>query len=279
MASWLLVQIPIFLLLAWIFTTYTVRTFPTLTNKRILLLIAHPDDEAMFFAPTLTWLTRPELGNTVMLLCLSSGDADGLGHVRKAELVDSALMLGVREREHVVVLDDAQLRDGMDQAWDARYIAAILTKFFAPGVAKQSPKSSPQTNVDVIVTFDQGGVSGHPNHVALLHGAKAFLTNMMARHGGWECPIKLYTLSTTNLLRKYASVLDAPLTILSAIWARKEKSDFPNPMLMVSGPGDVRRAQRAMTQGHRSQMRWFRWGWIGVSRYMVMNDLQKVKVV
>lgn len=278
MNLWTLAQIPLALLLLWLFTTYTARSLPTLTNKRILLLIAHPDDEAMFFSPTLTWLARPELGNTVMLLCLSSGDADGLGHVRKGELVASALMLGVREREHVVVLDDEKLRDGMREEWDARYIASILTKFFAPGVAKQSPNSAPTTNIDVLLTFDQGGVSGHPNHVALLHGAKAFLSTLMARHRGWECPIKLYTLHSTNVLRKYASVLDAPFTILKAMWARKEKGEFPTPLLMVSGPTDVRRAQRAMTDAHRSQMRWFRWGWIGVSRYMAINDLGKVKV-
>jgi N-acetylglucosaminylphosphatidylinositol deacetylase len=49
------------------------QAFPTLYNKRICLLIAHPDDEAMFFAPTLLALTRPELGNHVKILCLSSG--------------------------------------------------------------------------------------------------------------------------------------------------------------------------------------------------------------
>lgn len=47
--------------------------FPTLHNKRICLLIAHPDDEAMFFAPTLLALTKPELGNHVKILCLSTG--------------------------------------------------------------------------------------------------------------------------------------------------------------------------------------------------------------
>jgi N-acetylglucosaminylphosphatidylinositol deacetylase len=47
--------------------------FPTLFNKRICLLIAHPDDEAMFFAPTVLALTRPETGNHVKILCLSTG--------------------------------------------------------------------------------------------------------------------------------------------------------------------------------------------------------------
>ena len=42
-------------------------------NKHICLLVAHPDDEAMFFAPTLLALTHPALGNHVQIVCMSSG--------------------------------------------------------------------------------------------------------------------------------------------------------------------------------------------------------------
>ena len=74
--------------------------------KRIVFLIAHPDDEAMFFAPTLLALTRPELGNHVKVLCLSSGDADGLGETRKREIRESVRLLGVRSESDCLVLDD-----------------------------------------------------------------------------------------------------------------------------------------------------------------------------
>lgn len=61
----------------YMYTVGVVQTrFPTLHNKRICLLIAHPDDEAMFFAPTVLALTRPETGNHVKILCLSSGTAN-----------------------------------------------------------------------------------------------------------------------------------------------------------------------------------------------------------
>jgi N-acetylglucosaminylphosphatidylinositol deacetylase len=59
---------------SWLYTAAITKTkFPRLRNKRICLLTAHPDDEAMFFAPTLLALTQPELGNHVKILCLSSG--------------------------------------------------------------------------------------------------------------------------------------------------------------------------------------------------------------
>jgi hypothetical protein len=66
-------SVPILVFGLWLYTSQLSASFPMLQGKRLLLLIAHPDDEAMFFAPTLLALTRPELGNHVKILCLSSG--------------------------------------------------------------------------------------------------------------------------------------------------------------------------------------------------------------
>jgi N-acetylglucosaminylphosphatidylinositol deacetylase len=65
--------VPVLVCGLWLYTSQLSTSFPTLQGKSIVLLIAHPDDEAMFFAPTLLALTRPELGNHVKILCLSSG--------------------------------------------------------------------------------------------------------------------------------------------------------------------------------------------------------------
>jgi N-acetylglucosaminylphosphatidylinositol deacetylase len=98
----LIVVLPIL----YLYTCSVVQTrFPTVRNKRICLLIAHPDDEAMFFSPTVLALTRPETGNHVKILCLSTGNADGLGETRKKELVKSAMLLGVRQEDDVFVID------------------------------------------------------------------------------------------------------------------------------------------------------------------------------
>lgn len=64
--------IPLLLYMLWTLTS-NLASRSGLSNRRITLLIAHPDDEAMFFGPTLLGLTRPELGNQVRILCLSSG--------------------------------------------------------------------------------------------------------------------------------------------------------------------------------------------------------------
>jgi N-acetylglucosaminylphosphatidylinositol deacetylase len=198
----------------------------------------------------------------------STGDADGLGEIRKKELVKSGLQLGIGNKDDILVIEDK---------WHPRLISNLLTTAFAPNMASISAKEAPQATIDAIITFDAHGVSSHPNHKSLHDGAHSFLKALMHKHSGWECPIKLYTLTTTSIFRKYLSLLDAPGTLISAVISKKEMGAFPTPLLFVSSPIGYRTAQKAMTTAHESQMRWFRWGWIGLSRYMIINDLQKEK--
>jgi N-acetylglucosaminylphosphatidylinositol deacetylase len=161
--------------------------------------------------------------------------------------------------------------------WHPRLISNLLSSTFAPKMSTISPKVAPEANIDVIITFDSQGISNHPNHKSLYFGAHAFLKALMHRHSGWDCPISLYTLTSTSVIRKYVGVLDAPTSILACLFRKKEGGDMPTPLLSVSSFGGYRTAQRAMTEAHKSQMRWFRWGWISLGRYMVINDLKKEK--
>ncbi|RQM06325.1 hypothetical protein DH86_00001129, partial [Scytalidium sp. 3C] len=153
-----LLAIPIVLVACWMYTAGVARSkFPTLTNKKICLLIAHPDDEAMFFAPTLLALTAPHRGNHVKILCLSSGNADGLGETRKKELVKSGMLLGLRKEDDVFVIDGPDFQDSMTQTWDKQKIASLLTSAFAPEHTKPSSSktSGPaKATIDVLITFD-----------------------------------------------------------------------------------------------------------------------------
>jgi N-acetylglucosaminylphosphatidylinositol deacetylase len=282
---------PIIFLIFWVATaSLTSSSFPpprNLYNKRIILLIAHPDDEAMFFSPTLLALTDPALGNHLKILCLSTGNADGLGETRKKELIESAIKLGVRREEDVFVLEDGRFKDGMDQDWNTTEIAQVLAEAFVPALPKQD---KPSATIDVLITFDAGGVSNHPNHRALYAGAVLFLRTLMRGYSGWECPVALYTLPTVNILRKYGSISDALVTMtVGAISnvtgglagdkkiSRAERG--AERVLFMSGLQRYWRAREAMVRGHRSQMAWFRWGWITIGRYMVVNDLKRERIV
>jgi N-acetylglucosaminylphosphatidylinositol deacetylase len=122
--------------------------------------------------------------------------------------------------------------------------------------------------------------------MSLHAGARAFLSALMRRHTGWACPVQVYSLGTVGLVRKYASVFDAVVTIASMVVSQfgtkvqrgSGGERLEERLLFVAGPKGYARARRAMTTAHRSQMRWFRWGWIGLSRYMVVNDLRLEKL-
>lgn len=169
----------------------------------------------------------------------------------------------------------------MTTPWSAEKISSLLSSAFAPALQNPaSPKSStqPTATIDVLITFDAAGISSHPNHISLYHGARHFITSLLESRPGWDVPVALYTLTTVGIARKYASIADVFVSSVTGAFAKQELGNRPSPLLFVSGWADVRRAQRAMTDAHLSQMRWFRWGWIGLSRYMVMNDLRLEKI-
>lgn len=74
----------------------------------VLLLTAHPDDEALFFAPTVLalsdWIRKADPGplyqgltSDILIhdLCLSIGNSEGLGPIRFQEFVGSCQILGI----------------------------------------------------------------------------------------------------------------------------------------------------------------------------------------
>ncbi|RNJ59637.1 N-acetylglucosaminyl-phosphatidylinositol de-N-acetylase [Verticillium nonalfalfae] len=288
--------------LFYIYAATTLQAgLPRLTNKRICLLIAHPDDEAMFFAPTVLALTRPETGNHVKILCLSAGDADGLGETRKKELVKSGMALGLRQEDDVFVVDSPDFQDSMTLTWDAHKIASLLCSAFAPPAGLPTSAAAAAASIDVLVTFDAAGVSSHPNHISLHAGARAFLAQLLRARPGRPAPVALYTLTSVSLLRKYAAVADALPTLLGWYLGggraevdeqrgqnedhdQDQDQDRPHPKTLLffnqlTGDGGLPTAWKAMTTAHRSQMVWFRYAWIVLSRYMVINDLALAEVV
>lgn len=59
------------------------------------MLIAHPDDECIFFTPTLISLSK---SYTVHLVSFSSGNYSNLGYIRREELVSSGLTLDIHPK-------------------------------------------------------------------------------------------------------------------------------------------------------------------------------------
>jgi len=167
----------------------------------------------------------------------------------------------------------------MTAPWDASRISTLLSSAFAPSLASPPKNASapPTASIDVLITFDAHGVSGHVNHVSLYHGARAFVAALVRGKPGWQAPVDLYTLSSVALPRKYTGILDVVATLVA--WALRtpmRNKAHPGGLVFLSGigAGGVGTAWSAMTAAHKSQMVWFRYGWITLSRYMYMNDLR-----
>jgi LmbE family N-acetylglucosaminyl deacetylase len=76
--------------------------FSMWAQRRVALVVAHPDDEAMFFTPTIASLRAQQCA--IFVLCLSTGNFYGLGATRRREMQASCSdVLGV---DHCTVLDD-----------------------------------------------------------------------------------------------------------------------------------------------------------------------------
>lgn len=212
------------------------------------------------------------------------------------------MKLGIRDESDVFVVDDStRFPDSMTTHWKEDEITSLLASAFAPelaatlsknktGAAKNSKDDdkAPMATIDVLLTFDRHGVSNHPNHRSLYHGAVHFLRVLMKGKTGFTCPITLYTLTSVPLHRKYAGILDATISMAQGAWSniwsvlsgakKKDASAGPARLLFVSSLGEWMTAQAAMVHGHQSQMVWFRWGWITLGRYMAVNDLKREKV-
>ncbi|KAK9471908.1 putative deacetylase LmbE-like domain-containing protein [Dipodascopsis tothii] len=221
------------------------RASSELVGRRIVLLIAHPDDEVMFFGPTLQLLGRRELGNELAIVCASTGDADGLGEVRARELVASAAWFGI-PAARVTVVDDAALPDAMGTVWAEAELARAVGPLLA--------------GADTVVTFDAGGVSGHSNHRSLF----AYATGAHAPPG-----VAVWTLESVSIVRKYSAFAG-----LAAARARAA-AGAAGQLTAWSAVGEHRLTAAAMRHAHASQMVWFRNAWLELSRYLYINDLRQ----
>ena len=139
-------------------------------NGNHLLVIAHPDDECLFFAPLLL-----SIHSNKYILCLSNGN-----NHRSDEFRRSCLQL--RINDYKIIDDQIHLKDDQKVCWSSD---AIL------GHVKQSIR---QWNISTIISFDEHGVSGHRNHSSIYYALlKLFPTSQ----------IHFLSLQSLPIYRKY----------------------------------------------------------------------------
>lgn len=154
-------------------------------KKSVSIVTAHPDDEAMFFLPTVLNL-RPLYH--LHVLCLSNGGAYNQGETREREFKESMESLGLKGE----LVEDSELPDSMSVVWNEKVIA------------KHVKKHLETHGIEALVSFDEYGVSGHTNHIQISKALRLI---------GADCPeVKVFELESRGIIRKYLGMFDIFLT-------------------------------------------------------------------
>jgi len=218
----------------------------------VLLVTAHPDDEVMFFAPSILSLVSHRID--LRVLCLSTGDSEGLGTTRKEEFFHSLSVLGV-SAEKVFILDEPNLKDNFTKRWDAMTIAHSVLPI-ATG-----------NDIGTVITFDPYGISGHPNHASLPLGIASLRALMMEKN--LVTNFKLLMLVSRNRILKYTGPLNIPSMELQS------RLGYPGYLTAFISWNGYLTAYQAMLE-HKSQLLWFRYIYLVFSRYMYINEWEEL---
>lgn len=208
---------------------------------RVLFVIAHPDDECMFFGPTIVSLVQSKA--QVYLVCLSVGDMYGHGKDRKKELWSACETLGINS-SLIWLYNHDKLKDDPKVEWRAGLVASMILR------------AVETLDIDTIITFDKRGVSGHKNHISIYRAMA-----MLKSRNSLPSNCRVYLLESVSILRKYTFYADLLLSLL-----------FKHSYLHVSSMKEHKLIVSAMAK-HISQYVWYRKLFMLFSRYAYVNTL------
>jgi N-acetylglucosaminylphosphatidylinositol deacetylase len=278
----------------------------------LLLVVAHPDDEAMFFSPLLWYCVGKSI--PVAMVSLSTGNFNGLGATRAAEFHLSAAVFGIDPRL-VFVLDRPDLQDGMNNNWPVALVADAVLE------CVDLLEHNFNFHVSIICSFDEYGVSGHPNHIATFHGTSLAQSRLRGRADRNHEPLKCYDhnlekndssrvlespkgvvmwkLKSTSLVRKYIGVVDLFFSLCSRLTQKLTNRNHVRSKRRVDDDHDCPQSSQKLSSArteafqqmsslnvvgtframscHLSQLVWYRVFFILFSRYTYVNDFQVVE--
>ncbi|XP_060768575.1 N-acetylglucosaminyl-phosphatidylinositol de-N-acetylase isoform X3 [Neoarius graeffei] len=160
-------------------------------------------------------------------------------------------------------LPSRELQDDPKIEWSIALTASLILKHITTYSINLvcRPNEITWDYLSQVLTFDEGGVSGHANHIAIYKalGHLAFV-------GRIPEGCQVLSLHTISILRKYLSLFELPISWL-----------LPSSFCCIIGPNEYKKAKEAMLH-HRSQLLWFRRLYILFSRYMYINTFRAMPV-
>ena len=165
---------------------------------RVLAVVAHPDDESFGLGAVIVAFGR--LGTDTTLLCFTHGEASTLHGVhgelravRERELEKAAQVLGVRE---------VRLLDYSDGALESTCIDRLRDD-----VVTMIERTTP----DLVLVFDDRGVTGHPDHVRATQAAVAARGDLPVV--AWTLPTEVATMLNLEFGTAFCGRPDAELDV------------------------------------------------------------------
>lgn len=147
-----------------------------LVYRSVLAVCAHPDDESFGLGAVLS--TFAELGIETRVLCFTHGEASTLGEsvvdlgaVRAAELAAAAAALGVNSFRLLSYADGTLRGAAFDE------LCREVSGFVAAA------------SIDCLLVFDEGGITGHPDHERATEVALATAARLGLPVLAWALPI------------------------------------------------------------------------------------------
>ena len=149
-------------------------------EKRLLACFAHPDDEAFPIGGSLA--AHSSRGVNIRLITATSGEEgevrspglaipDGLGSLRREELSCSVHTLGLQSHQVLGYRDSGMAGTPANNLPEA--FINIAQEEIVGILVREIRTFRPQ----VVLTFEPGGLYGHPDHIAICkHATKAFHT-------------------------------------------------------------------------------------------------------
>jgi N-acetylglucosamine malate deacetylase 2 len=164
----------------------------------VLAVCAHPDDESFGLGAVVSAYTAA--GIPVALLCFTAGEASTLGNgtedlpiVRARELAAAGAVLGILHTELLTYPDGGLATIPLGDL--AAHVSRHIDHFAA----------------DLLLVFDEGGVTGHRDHcvatAAALAAAEARPTRVLA----WTAPMKVADALNSEFGTHFAGRVDGEL--------------------------------------------------------------------
>lgn len=140
---------------------------------QVLAVCAHPDDESFGLGAIISTLI--DHGASIDLVCLTHGEASTLGssgnlaEARRSELAAAATELGIS------TIHQFDHPDGQLSTVDVGLLATAIEPF--------------AVGSDLILVFDEGGITGHPDHIHATAAAMAVADRL-------DLPVLAWTISS-----------------------------------------------------------------------------------